>query len=301
MTLTAETAADVLAQLHGQLGDFDPDTRALVGLRQDDDGTVDLEDLDIDDTGILAPGDGIDAVVLVTAQAIELASNDEQTTLRQLVAVMRDGLEVGVFRVGEEDDSAYVWTTADPEDDNVTSLRPREMAANQARRAFGLDSYTDEVPVTELLSRLWLLHIAQQTLERFDANGTEVVTVDQLREADTAGPFAPILDDPSYPDDEVAAARQLVTDITWEDVRQLAVRGQFDVGPYTFDPDHADWLDAPGFAQHFDETVMGSDQILASLDVMGERAVVDWAVAQLDARGWLAPSVTTAAADRPDA
>ena len=30
------------------------------------------------------------------------------------------------------------------------------------------------------------------------------------------------------------------------DVRQLAVRGEFQIGPYAFDPEHADWLASPG-------------------------------------------------------
>lgn len=297
MALTPETAADVLAQLHGQLGAYDLDTRALVGLRQDEDGTVHLEDVEIADTGVLEVPAETDAVVLVTGESIDLEDADEPAALRQLVAILRDGPEVGVFRIGDDadDSSAYVWTTESP-DDNVRAMRPRDAASNTARRAMGQPSHTPDLPVTELLSRLWLLHIAQQTLEQFDRNQTELVTVDQLADADLAGPFAPILNDPNYPDDEIAAAKQLAADITWEDVRQLAVRGQFDVGPYEFVPEHADWLDADGFAQHFDQTVMPAREILASLDVMAEPAVTDWAVAQLDARDWLSPSVAAATA-----
>lgn len=296
MALTTETATDVLAQLHEQLGDFDPDTRALVALRSTPADTIDLSDVDLADNGVLHVDDDVDGLVVVTGEMITLTGSDDVVPLRQLVAVLRGGDEVGVFRIGEDDDAIYRWSTVEP-DDNVASMRPRDVAANSARRAFGLASHTDPLPVTELLSRLWLLHIAQVTLELFDANDAQPVAVDQVEAADTRGPFAPILDDPGYADDEVEAARQLADQLTWDDVRRLAVRGDFEIGPYSFDAEHADWLDAAGFAQYFDRTVMSADEILASLDVMGDAELVAWAIDELVQRDWRAPSVADPAAD----
>lgn len=292
MGLTVETATDVLAQLHGQLGDFDPDTRALVALRSTGDATVDLADVELADNGVLeVPGD-VDAVLVVTGELIELEGEDgDVVPLRQLVAVLRAGDEVGVFRLGDEDDTLYRWSTAEPDDENVAAMRPRDVAANTARRAFGHPSHIGDVPVTELLSRLWLLHVAQVTLELFDRGGARPVPCDDVAAADTRGPFAAILDDPAYPDDEVEAARELADQLSWEDVRQLAVRGQFDIGPYVFDPEHADWLDADGFAEYFDRTVMSAEEILSSLDVMGDDDLVAWAIGELTRRDWQAPSV----------
>lgn len=297
VALTIETTTDVLVQLHGELGAFDPDTRAMVALRATGADTVDLEEVGFTGNGVLEVDDDIDALVVVTGEMIELIEADEIVPLRQLVAVLRGGEELGVFRIGEDDDSVYRWTTAEP-DENVDTMRPRDVAANAARRAFGQPSYTPDIPITELLSRLWLLHIAQVTLEQFDANDTRPVRVEQVAAADTRGPFASILDDPAYADDEVAASRELAADIDWEDVRQLAVRGEFEIGPYVFDPEHADWLDAAGFAQYFDRTVMSTEEILASLDVMGDSDLVAWAIDELVRRDWRAPSIDEVAAGR---
>lgn len=295
MALTTDTATDVLVQLHGQLGDFDPDTRALVALTAAEDDRVDLTDVDLADNGVLTVPEDVDGLIVVTGEMLELSDSGEIVPLRQLVAILRDGEEVGVFRVGE-DDAIYRWSTTEP-DDNVAAMRPTDVAANSARRALGLPSQTGAIPVTELLSRLWLLHIAQVTLELFDAGNAEPVDVEAVAAADTRGPFKAILDDPAYSDDEVEAARELAEQISWEDVRQLAVRGEFQIGPYAFDPEHADWLDAEGFAQYFDRTVMTSEEILASLDVMSGSDLVAWAIDELIRREWQAPSVEQVAAD----
>ncbi len=289
MALTTDTAIDVLAQLHGQLGDFDTDTRALVAVSATDADTVDLTDVELAASGILEVTDDVEGLIVVTGEEIELTDSGDLAPLRQLVAVLRSGDEVGVFRVGE-DATLYRWSTTEP-DANVTSMRPRDVAANSARRALGLPSHTGTIPVTELLSRLWLLHIAQVTLERFDANDALPVDVEEVAASDTRGPFAAILDDPAYADDEVDAARELAEQLTWEDVRQLAVRGEFEIGPYRFDPEHADWLDADGFAQYFDSTVMTAEEILASLDVMSGSDLVAWAIEELVRRDWHAPSL----------
>jgi hypothetical protein len=297
VAMTIETVTDVLAQLHDELGAFDPDTRALVALRATGEDTVDLKDVQLAENGVLRADDDVDALVLVTGEMIELTDADEIVPLRQLVAVLRDGEEVGVFRIGGDDDAVYHWSTTEP-DGNVETMRPRDVAANAARRALGHPSHTPDIPITELLSRLWLLHVAQLTLERFDANGGEPVDVDQLASADTRGPFAAILDDPAYADDELEASRELAAEIAWEDVRQLAVRGDLEIGPYVFDPEHADWLDDAGFAQYFDRTVMSTEEILASLDVMGDSDLVAWAIDELVRRDWRAPSLDAVTAGR---
>lgn len=297
MAIGLDTTTDVLAQLHTQLGDYDPDTRAVVALRTSDSDSVELADVELADNGVLELGRDVDGLVVVSGETVELTDSVETAPLRQLVAILPDGEEVGVFRIGE-DGRLYRWSTAEP-DENLQSMRPRDATANTARRALGLPSHTEEIPITELLARLWLLHLAQITLEAFDANDARPVGPGAVTSTDTRGPFATILDDPGYPDDETAASRRLAEDITWEDVRQLAVRGEFEIGPYTFDPEHADWLDAAGFAQHFDRTVMATDEILASLEVMSGTELVDWAVDELARRSWRPPSLT-AAPDQAD-
>lgn len=303
MPLTTDTVADVLRQLHEQLGDFDPDVRALVGLRVTGPDEVAMADLEVQDNGVLSVADDIDAIVVVTGDTVEVVGDDDadaeegsDTDIRQLLAVLRDGAEVGVFRLGDDPD-LYVWdtTTGDPQ---VDDLRPRGMEANIARRAFGLPSVIRDVPITELFSRLYLLHLAQLTLERFDDPDTMgIVSPSDIADRAEQGPFAVLLSDDAYPDDETAAARQLVSELTWEDVRRLAARGDLTIGPYRFDPEHAQWLDARGFAQYFDETVMPAEELLGALDTMGDDDLVGWAIEQLLDRDWYAPTVGIATGD----
>lgn len=294
--LTADGAVEVLQQMHQELGDFDPEDRALVAFRVAGEDEVELVDVDIEDNGILDVPDDVAGVILVTGDVIELAGSGETTPIRQLLAVLVNGEEVGVFRLGADED-LYVWKTAS-EDPQVEDLRPRSMEANMARRALGHRSFIDDVPITEFFARLFLLHLAQLTLELFDApEGPELVSPADLEQTDAEGPFAVLLADEAYPDDPTEAAQQLASELTWEDVRRLAARGDLVVGPYEFDAEHADWLDARGFAQYFDETVMDADAMIGALDTMGDEELVGWALDRLLERDWYAPSVGIATGD----
>lgn len=294
--LTADGAVEVLQQMHVELGDFDPEDRALVGFRVVGEDEVELVDVEIEDNGILEVPDDVAGVILVTGDTIELAGSGETTPIRQLLAVLVNGEEVGVFRLGEEED-LYVWKTTS-DDPQVEDLRPRSMEANMARRALGHRSFVDDVPITEFFARLYLLHLAQLTLELFDApEGPELVSPSDVEHADAEGPFAVLLADDAYPDDPTEAARQLASELTWEDVRRLAARGDLTVGPYDFDAEHADWLDARGFAQYFDETVMDADEMLGALGTMGDEELVGWALDRLLERDWYSPTVGVATGD----
>lgn len=294
--LTVDGTAEVLQQMHQELGDFDPDDRALVAFQVVGEDEVELVDVEVYDNGILEVPEEVAGVILVTGDTIELAGSGETTHIRQLLAVLVSGDEVGVFRLGD-DDELYVWDTSS-DDPQVAELRPRDMEANMARRALGHASYIDDVSITEFFARLYLLHLAQLTLELADAEGgPELVSSEDLAAADSTGPFAVLLADDAYPDDEVEAARQLAAELTWEDVRKLAARGDLVIGPYEFDADHCDWLDARGFAQYFDETVMDAGELLGALEGMGDEDLAGWAIGQLLERDWYSPTVGVATND----
>ncbi|MFP5252189.1 MAG: hypothetical protein ACLGH4_00140 [Actinomycetes bacterium] len=296
MELSTDTAAEVLQQMHGELGDFDPDTRALVGLKVAGEDEVELVDLDVDEAGVLHPPADLAGIVLVTGDAIEVTETEDVTELRQLLCVLPDGHELGVFRLGD-DPQLYVWDS-DSDDPNVDELRPRDTAANIARRVFGLPAHISDVPITEFLARIELLHLAQVTLELFDGDGGPTVVTPAQVEADgRPGPFAALLAEHGPADDEAEAARRLAAELTWEHVRRLAAKGELVLGPYEFPPAQAAWLDARGFAQAFDETVMSGVEIVQALDTMGDDDLVDWAVGRLLERDWLSPSVALATGD----
>jgi hypothetical protein len=202
--LSIDTAAEVLQQMHGELGDFDPETRALVGLRVAGEDEVELVDLDMDESGVVHPPGDLAGIVLVTGDAIEVTETEDVTELRQLLCVLPDGHELGVFRLGD-DEQLYVWDSSS-DDPNVDELRPRDTAANIARRVFGLPAHITDVPITEFLARIELLHLAQVTLELFDADDGPTVVTPQAVEADgRPGPFAGLLSEPGYPADEAEA------------------------------------------------------------------------------------------------
>ncbi len=294
--LTLDEAADVLRQLRDQLDDLDAETRAVIGLRIGDGNEVSLADVDISDAGILRVEDDVDGLIVVTGDTLGVAEEEHPQEVSQLVYLQPDGLEVGVFTVGD-DPELYVWTTASDDDPNVEALRPRDRAANMARRALDLPSVVVDVPITELLARVWLLHVAQVTLELFDRDDSSgpVATAD-VAEAVEDGPFAGLLDAVEG-DDTTTASRTLANELTWEDVRHLAAKGDLTIGPYAFDPDHAEWLDARGFAQYFDEIVMPTRELLGSLRTMGDDDLVGWALDQLLDRDWYAPTVGIATGD----
>jgi len=292
--LTPAAAAAALEELHRELGDYDPETRALVGLRVDDPDEVAVADIELTDEGVLRVGEDIAAVVLVAGDTSELPDAGAATTMRQAFAVLRSGEELGVFRFGDEE-HLHTWSTASDEP-GVEELRPRSAEANLARRAFGHLSHIDGVHITEFLGRLYLIHLAQLTLERFDVD-QQPVTAAALSTVAAQDPFADLLRRDDYPDDELEAARRLAEELTWEHVRALARRGELRIGSTTFRPGHADFLDARGFAQHVDDEILSADELLGALATMGDADLVGWAVERLLERDWYAPSIAIAQGD----
>lgn len=270
-TIDVSTAHDVLLQLHEQLGDVDSDARAVVALSRLDDGTVSLEDVAIHDNGVLVAPDHADGLVVVTSEDVEWEEDGEVVPLRQLVCLLPDGTEVGVFRVGD-DPTPRSWSTVDDPDDD---LRPRDLASNTARRALGLRSVVERPPVTDLLARSWLLAVAREALTRFDAaDGPRDIRPEELQEI-AAQPPMPGVDADRTP--------------TWEEVHRLAAEGHLEVGPFSVDAEHAGWLDVDGLAQVLDQTLPSTEELLGSLGLVGDDDLLAWAIGSLAERDWYEP------------
>ena len=269
-------ALAVIVDLDHQLGAVDEDARAIVALRAEPDGTVALVDVDLRDNGILVPPPDADALVVVTTE--EVAHGHDVVPLHQLLCVLPDGTEVGVYRVADEDE-LRAWRTDEDPDDAADALRPRDVASNTARRAFGLPSLVDgPFPVTELLARTWLLAVAGEALQRFDApEGPRDVEVEELLEvADRPllGGLA-TLDGPAP---------------TWQQIHDAAVAGELALGPLSVDPEHAAWLDPDGLAQVLDRTLPPVEEMLGSIRIAGNDDAMAWAISWLLARDWYRPA-----------
>ena len=273
--LDAATAGGVLRQLHDQLGAVDPTARAIVGLQTTAPGSVALIDVALQSNGVLDAPPEAEGLVVVTAEDVTGPDRDEVVTLQQLVCVLRDGAEVGVYRPAGATELA-TWSTADADNPDAQALRPRDPAANTARRAFGLPSLADVPPVTDLYARAWLLAVTGEAVERFDAaDGPREVTPEEVRDVADRPPLG----------DHLAAANS-----TWDDVHRAARDGTLDLGPFTVDRDHAAWLDAAGLAQFLDRTLPPVAQLLATLELVGEAALSNWAIDWLAARAWYRPA-----------
>lgn len=274
--LTDEFLTGALLRLHDELGSTDIEQRALVGLRATGENEASLVDLDVADNGVVSlPEGGVDALLLVTGEVVETEGGEQAA--RQVVAILPDGQEIGIVRFGQDEDR-YVWRAPDDE----APLRPADLSSNLARRALGLPSVADVPPVTELLARLWLLAVSQAALDVWDREGREVEPDDVTDELED--PFVGMTDDST--EDPVDRHRQLGGELTWERLRTMAVRGDLVVGPYSVDQEQAEWLDAEGFGQVLDDTVMEIPEILGALDIVGSEELLRWALEQLDARGW---------------
>jgi hypothetical protein len=277
-TLDGPRALEVLTSLDDQLGAVDPDARALVALTAGEGDTVALTDVELRDDGVLDVPDATLGVVVVTSEDVRLDDADEVTSLRQLVAILPSGAEVGIVRVGD-DPTPRTWATGDPladGDAGADGLRPRDVTANTARRALGLPSLADVPPVEDLLARAWLLQVAEEGLSRFDAaEGPREVEPEELDHLDGADPLSGLCtgDD----GDRVPS---------WEEVRAAAADGQLHLARYTVEPTHAAWLDATGFAQVVDRTLPSTEQLLGTLRVVGEDPLVGWAIDHIAERGW---------------
>lgn len=263
--LDPDVAIEVLRQLDRELGTIDPDTRAIVGLRAGEPGTVSLVDVDLQDNGILEVDDDVAGLVVVTAE--EVTNDDVVLGLTQLMAVLRDGTELGVYRVAG-DETLRVWRTdADPED-AADDLRPRDVASNTARRAFGLPSLADPVALADIAVRTWLLVVASAALEAFDREGGDAeVSLSDLGPLPDRAPLA-ASDGGSLPD--------------WDDVHAAAARGELELGGHlSVDADHAAWLDPDAFAQVLDRTLPTADELLGSLRVTTDDTLLAWVIDRL--------------------
>ena len=271
-SIDASTALDVLLQLHEQLGEVDADARAVVALTRLDDGTVSLEDVAIHDNGVLEAPEHTDGLVVVTSEDVELDGDQEVVPLRQLVCLLPDGTEVGVFQLGD-DPTPRSWSTSD---DPTSALRPRDLASNTARRALGLRSLVEPPPVVDLLARAWLLAVAREALTRFDAaEGPREVEPDELLEVAERPPL------PGVDVDDVP---------TWGQVHRLAAEGHLEVGPFAVDAEHAAWLDPEGLAQVLDQTLPPTEELLGSLRLVGDDDLLAWAIGWLSTRDWYQPT-----------
>ena len=268
---TPERALDVLLQLEPQLRDVATDRRAIVGLRALATDHVELIDVDLGADGVLDPG-AADALVVVTTE--EVGDGDDVLCLTQLVCVLPDGTEVGISRADDAAD-ARVWRTDRDAADAADDLRPRDVVANTARRAFGLPSaVANELTVRELLGRAWLMEVAGEALRRFDApGGPREVPVEELR------PLAqqPLLGGLVNGDVPLP---------TWEQIQAHAVAGHLELGHFPVAATHAAWLDEAAFAQLLDTTLPTAEDLLEQLRVTAGDQGMAWALAFLLDRGW---------------
>jgi hypothetical protein len=272
--ISADQALEVLSDLESQLGDVDPDARAIVGLRADAPGSVSLVDVELKDNGVLEAPDPIHGLVVVTTE--QVAHGEDVVPLQQFVCVLPDGTEVGVYRAGESDE-LHSWRS-DRDDDEAAGLRPRDTASNTARRALGLPSLVDDpMSITELVSRVWLMTVASEAIQRFDApEGPRDVEVEELQE---------VADRPLLG----GAVEVNSTLPTWAEIHEAAVEGKLQIGPLSVDPEHAAWLDPDGLAQVLDRVLPPIDELLGSIRIAGNDDAMAWAISWLMDRDWYVP------------
>ncbi len=270
MSLEPRVAIETLIQLDRELGPIDPTTRAIVGLRPDVPGTVALVDVSLADNGVLEVEEEVAGLIVVTSEELATTDvNDEVVGITQLLCVLRDGVEFGLYRI-EGDEEPRVWRTdADP-DDGAPDLRPRDLTSNTARRALGLASLAEPVPLDEIVTRVWLLEVATAAMQAFDApDGPREIGPEEL---------GPVRDRPPVGDRHGGEAP------TWEGLHTAARAGQLDLGgQLTVDPQHAAWLDTAGFAQVLDRTLPSVDELLGSLRVTGDDELQAWVISRLAA------------------
>jgi hypothetical protein len=274
--LDAQRTLDVLVQLDRELGPIDETTRAIVGLRAEVDGTVALIDVELRDDGVLVPSSDTDGLVVVTTE--EVAYGDDVVPLQQLVAVLPDGTETGVYRVADGDELRTWRTDGDPEDE-APALRPRDVASNTARRAFGLPSLVDgPMSVSELLARAWLVAVAGEALQRFDApEGPRDVEVEELHEVAARPLLGGLVTRPEQPMP------------TWGEIHAAAIAGELELGPFTVETAHAAWLDPHGLAQVLDRVLPPIEEMLGSIRIAGSDDAMAWAIEELLRRDWYRP------------
>lgn len=269
--LTPDRALDVLRQLEPELQGVAQGQRAVVGLRAVADDHVELIDVDLADDSTLDPA-GADALVVVTSE--DVGDGDDVLSLTQLVCILPGGTEVGISRAAGAD-QARSWRTDRDESDAADDLRPRDVAANTARRAFGLPSAIGIRPsVAGVVGRAWLVAVAGEALRRFDdPEGVRDVEVEELSPI-AGGTLLGGL---------VGADRTLPT---WEELHGHAAAGRLELGPFTVHPSHAGWLDVDGLAQVLDTSLPAAEDLLEQLRITTGDAGMAWAMAWLLDRGW---------------
>ncbi len=269
--LAPERALDVLRQLEAQLQGVLDGQRAIVGLHAVSNGHVELIDVDLAADGTLDPA-GADALIVVTSE--DVGDGEDIVSLTQLMCVLPDGTEVGISRA-EGAEQARVWRTDRDATDAAEDLRPHDVAANTARRAFGLPSAIGTRPsVAGLMGRAWLVAVAGEALRRFDSpDGVRDVEVEELVPAANA----PLLGGLTEPDSSLPS---------WEQVHAHAAAGRLELGPFTVRPSHAAWLDVDGLAQVLDTTLPSAEDLLEQLRLTTGDAGMAWALTWLLDRGW---------------
>jgi hypothetical protein len=268
---TPERALDVLLQLEPQLRGVAADRRAIVGLKAVAEGHVELVDVALDPHGVLDPG-GADGLVVVTSE--EVGDDEVVICLTQVVCVLPTGTEVGISRADDAEE-ARVWRTDRDAADAADELRPMDVAANTARRAYGLPSAVAAVPsVAEIAGRAWLVSVAAEALRRFDGpEGPHDVDVADLHEVAARPLLGRLLQvDGPLP--------------TWEAIHAHAAAGHLELGPFPVDGAHAAWLDVDGFAQVLDTTLPAAEDLLEQLRITSGDQGMAWALTWLLARGW---------------
>ncbi len=269
--LTPERALDVLVQLEPQLRGVVAGQRAIVGLRAVADDHVELVDVDLAGDGTLDPA-GADALVVVTNE--DVGDGDDVLSLTQLACILPDGVEVGISRA-DGADRARVWRTDQDASDAAEELRPHDVAANTARRAFGLRSVIGARPsMAGLVGRAWLVAVAGEALRRFDSpEGVRDVEVEEL----TSAAQAPLLGGLAGREDALPS---------WEQLHAHAAAGRLELGPFTVRPTHAAWLDVDGLAQVLDTTLPAAEDLLEQLQLTTGDGGMAWALTWLLERGW---------------
>jgi hypothetical protein len=268
---TPERALEVLLQLEPQLRGVTADRRAIVGLKAVNERHVELIDVTLDPHGVLDPGDA-DGLVVVTSE--EVGDDEEVVCLTQVVCVLPTGTEVGISRAADAEE-VRVWRTDEDTTDAADELRPMDVAANTARRAYGLASAVATVPsVAEIAGRAWLVGVAGEALKRFDGpDGLQDVDVSELRRVAARPLFGRLLEvDGPLP--------------SWEGLHAHAIAGHLDLGPFPVDTSHAAWLDVAGFAQVLDTTLPATEDLLEQLRITSGDQGMAWGLTWLLERGW---------------
>ncbi|MFP4148474.1 MAG: hypothetical protein ACLFUG_10140 [Nitriliruptoraceae bacterium] len=268
---TPERALEVLLQLEPELRGVASDRRAIVGLKAVAEGHVELIDVALDPHGVLDPGEA-DGLVVVTSE--EVGDEEEIVCLTQLVCVLPTGTEVGISRAAGVEE-ARIWRTDRDATDAAEELRPMDVAANTARRAYGLPSVVATLPsVAEIAGRAWLVAVAGEALARFDGpDGVREVEVEELGEVATRPLFGGLLAvDGAVP--------------SWSELHAHAAAGHLDLGPFPVDGGHAAWLDEAGLAQVLDSTLPAAEDLLDQLRITSGDQGMAWAMSWLLERGW---------------